>query len=392
MRRKYCIPLLVMLLLSSEAWAEVVVIMRRSAQTPGRYVRIGDIARVDGPKDQVREVAMTVLGPAPERGEIREISRWDVESRLFEMGVAAKVSFSGNSRVLVRGDGAPAGRVDHDQPLGELLPSPSRREAPMEAAAGIPSRPAPVAKPAPMTVARDADDRPAAAPGRLTGDAGARVGKTISHYFAERYRSGKSKRSDIEVEAQVVSASSDIPYSAYEITVADAGGHIPGKATLRLTVRDTDDAQPRDVDVVADTAVYGKTLVAARNIPRGETLDHSDVAVARVKMESGESYLPPNPKSAAGRETRRPFRIGEVIPPAEAPAGAAVKRGDLVVMKTGGKGWGIQSRVKAHGAGGPGDIITVEDVTNKAKYPARIVGPGTVEVVVKHDSHGIVRK
>lgn len=395
MRAKYCIPLLVLLFLTSEAMAEVVVIMRREAETPGRFVRVGDIARVDGPREQAREVAMTILGPAPERGEVREISRWDVESRLFEMGVSAGVSFSGNSSVMVRGDGAPAQRRDDGVALEALLPvmPQARLTAEETSAPAVRSvTPAPLAKPAPAPVERRESGRPADARDALTGDARARVGKEIGHYFAERYRSAKNGRSDIEVEAAVLSASAGIPYAAYEIKVEKADGRIPGKAALRLAVRDTDSSAPRAVDVVAETTVYGSALVAARNISRDETLDKSDVAVARVKMESGAGYLPPNPRSAAGRETKRQFKAGEVILAADAPFGAAVKRGDLLVMKTEGRGWGIQSRVKAHGTGAPGDIITVEDVKNKTKYPARIVGPGTVEVVVRHDSHGIVKK
>jgi flagella basal body P-ring formation protein FlgA len=144
--------------------------------------------------------------------------------------------------------------------------------------------------------------------------------------------------------------------------------------------------------VEAETEVFGKALVAIRNIPRGESMMKDDVAVQRVRMESGKSYLPPNAETAVGREARRSFKAGEVILASEAPVGDAVKRGSLVVMKTEGRGWDVQSKVKALGAGAVGDIITVEDMNNKTKYPARITGPGTVAVVVRHDPHGVVKK
>ncbi|MCD7897155.1 MAG: hypothetical protein LUG50_10870, partial [Planctomycetaceae bacterium] len=109
MRWKSSILILFLLLTTTLAWAEVVVIIRREAQSAGKYIRIGDIARVDGPQDQVREVAATILGPAPSHGEPRNITRWDIENRLLEMGIMAKVAFSGNDHVRVLGSGTGGG-------------------------------------------------------------------------------------------------------------------------------------------------------------------------------------------------------------------------------------------------------------------------------------------
>lgn len=386
MMRKACISLIPLLLLAAPAFAEVVVIVRREAQPSGNYVRVCDIARVDGPEEQAREVALTVLGPAPVRGETREITRWDIETRLYEMGVNAKVSFSGNDAVQVLGVDAPRRRYDDAsfQPLGDVSEAGRPRVgAWMDGAQGGADRPS-AARPAQAPFRPEAPER-----GRDRfadpGDEGkARVARAIGDYLADRYRAG-GRRADIEVAASVVGATDSVPASAHEILVEDAEGKIPGRAKLTLSVRDEADSPPRRVTVSADTEVFGLALVAGRSLSKGESLRPADVNVARVRMEWGQSYLPPKAKAVVGREAKRALRPGDVLLAEDAVMGEAVKRGQLVIVDTMGKGWRLQTKAKAHGGGAVGDIVTVEDLETRAKYPVRIIAPGTVSVVVNKD-------
>lgn len=404
MKGKSLIMLLAVVLTATMARAEVVVIMRREAQSSGRYVRVCDVARVDGPKDQAKEVALVVLGPSPYRGETREITKWDIESRLFEMGIDARVTFTGNDMVRVFGDGAP-GRAEYggdDTAFQPLYPVPERRErADWEwgrsggsEVAGIDvyrSRGRPE-KPAPRPYEPRAEDEYGRA--SLAGEAKRRVELAVANYFADQYKNSRSRRSDIEVEAKVLSASSNIPYTAFDMKVEEAveGSRVPGKATLRLMVKEKEGDPFREVTVVADTDVYGDALVAARHLSRGELLEQRDVMVTRIRMEAGKGYLPPNPSSVVGRETKRSFKPGEAILAVEAVPGDAVKRGSQVVVENKGKGWMVQTKAKALGGGAVDDVITVQDTTNKNKYQARITAPGTVTAILKRDAHGILEK
>ncbi len=385
MRGKLVIPLLLLVLLAPTARAEVVVIIRREAQSSGRYVRVCDIARVDGDGDAAREVAMTILGPAPARGETHEFSRWDVESRLYEMGVETNITFTGNDVVRVFGDGAGSTQHYGGGYQQELLPLPQQSGLPT-AAVSAPGARSPELRVRQAQGATEPRDSSQSALKRdlLAPEARTRVGLAISSYIADQYR--EAKRPDIEIESKVLAADNDIPYSAYEVRVAEAvEARIPGKALMRLVVKDTAQSEPRTVTVSADTQVYGLSLVAARTVMRGEVLDKRDVAVTRVKMESGKMYLPPNPSKAIGLEVQKTFRPGEVILAQDAVMGAAVKRGNMVVVKNEGKGWEILSKGKALGDGGIDDIITVEDSSTRAKFYARITGPNTVAVVLKKD-------
>ncbi len=392
-----------MLLTSTPAWAEVVVIIRREAQSAGKYIRVGDIARVDGPQDQVREVAATILGPAPSHGESRNITRWDIENRLLEMGIMAKVAFSGNDHVRVLGSGAGGGSAgsqsyrDQEFEYQPLNPVPAtslngtRRNRDFGTDSGAPvssrSPAAPSADGAarPGTVQFELSQPQGSSAGRLGGDVSSRVAGVISTYIGERYRSGKN-RPDVEVETRILSIEGSITPDVNEIAVEEAlDGRVPGKAELRLRLRDRDGSAPRFVSVVAETTVFAPALVAVRNISRGESLSARDFGVTRIKMESGKAYMPPNPAVVEGRESTRSMRPGEPLLAQDAQPGEAVKRGTMVIVKAVGKGWEIQSKAKAQGSGTVGDIITVEDSNNRNKFPARIIGRGMVEVIVNRD-------
>lgn len=397
MLRKLCIHCVLLMLLTSEAWADVVLIMRREAEASGNYIRICDIARVEGPRDQTEEIAMIVLGRTPGKGQIREFTRWDIEYRLFEMGIRARVTFTGNDMVRVFGDGGGRrfGEAADESTFPGLVPLNLERisQAPFDSSRGDPRRESAgwertgkdgtiAALPyKPAARAFEPRENPAALLDAMSSDARIRIGNVLSEYLA-----GKYPRSDIEVEAKLVSVDGEIPSGAYEVKVLDAvSGQVPGRATLRLSVKKQIDDEPRNVVVAADTTVFGLAPVAARQLNRGELLNQRDVLITRVRMESGKAYLPPSSKSVSGREMKRSLKAGEPVTAADAVPGEAVKRGDLVVVDTTGKGWQIRTTAKALGSGMVDDLIQVEDVGTKAKYTARITGRGEVSAMAKKD-------
>lgn len=385
MRRILTISFLVMMLAQSMALADVVLIVRREAEASGNYVRICDIARVEGPRQQADEVSRTVLGPTPPRGKALEISRWDIESRLYEMGIAARIIFTGNDSVKVLGNGASSPFAyadsvalrDLDQPYNPSDPLSMRLgggagggmdgTGSLAASGGTGERMGP----------------PSSRRGNplegMTAEARDRVGKIISHYLAAKY-----DRADIEVEAMLTAVSSAIPYSVFDIEVdKPVNGQIPGRATLQLKVKDDRNEPARLVTVDADTSVFALAPVAAKPLPKGEVLQAQDVAVQRVRMESGKTYLPPRAKAAAGRQLTRELKKGDPILASDAVPTQAVKRGDTVQVTSSSAGWTLTGSGVAMGGGMPGEVIQVQDSSTKTKYDARITEPGVVEIIVK---------
>lgn len=391
MRQKICITLLLFMICTAEAWADVVVIMRREAEASGNYVRVCDIARVEGPKEQANEVALIVLGPTPPRGQTHQITRWDIENRLFEMGVAASVTFTGNDMVRVFGGGASTRHFDDGltRPLQDLSPViPFDGEtvgrtlgAPMDSTDRLSAREEPAKPIKPAAKVIEASLSPAAMADSLSATARSRIGDAISGFLA-----GKYSRADMEIEARVLTLGDAIADSVHEVKVEEAiGGRVPGKATLRLSIKDTPESPARSVMVSADTEVFGLAPVATRQLTRGELLEPRDVTVSRVRMESGKGYLPPNPDAVIGRALKKNVKPGEPILAVDAVQAEAVKRGNLVVVIASGAGWEVKTIGKAMGGGGVGELITVEDSATRAKYPARISGPGTVTMIVPKD-------
>lgn len=376
MRRISLILLIMLALPVREAWADVVVIIRKEAEAVGNYVRVCDIARVEGPKDQATEVGLTVLGPTPPKGQPLEISKWEIESRLFEMGVTANIVFSGNDSVRVHGSGPR---------LRDYAPEP-------ELARLQPASPAP-ALDLGDTAAKNAAKRQGEDKGKqsakqaqserpidgMTSHAKDRVGQLVSAFLSKQYQ-----RPDVEVEAKLFSVTDAVAYSAHEIEVVEAlEGRVPGRASLRLRVRDDVTSEDREVTAVVDASVFGLAPVAKRQLFPGEILDPADVAVRRVKMEAGKSYLPPSPKSVDGLEIKSGLTAGAPILASQTVPTEAVKRGDTVATEVSGTGWKIQGSAKALAGGRLGEVITVQDSSTKKKYPGRIVGRGKVSLSTK---------
>lgn len=393
MLRTVAIALTLLLLGISQALADVTVIVRREAEAGGNYVRVCDVARVEGPREQAAEVAKIVLGPTPEMGETRDITRWDIESRLYEMGIGVKVSFSGNDMVRVFGNGAVRrGMLAEDVRLGGL--NPFFEQGPATAAsgggnaassAGVPSfaaaqsvmtATAPNAQPSAPAAARTAKAAPPLE--GMTANARERLGMAVAHYLSGRYN-----RPDVEVEARVLSVSDVVPAAAHEIQVREAvNGQAPGKALFRVLVRDEAEGPPREIMVSASTEVYAMAPVAARPLYKGEEIGPRDVRVTKVRMESGKAYLPPNLKTVIGREPVRNIPVGEPLLASEVVVADAVKRGEVVQNLVSDGDWMVRSSGKAMSDGKIGDLITVEDTSTKARYQARVTGRKMVAIVV----------
>ncbi|GEM_PF-2253854 len=397
MRKITLISLFMLLFTQTPAWAEVVVIVRQQAEATGNYVRICDIARVEGPKELALEVSKTILGPTPPRGQVVEITRWEIEHRIYEMGLHTQVSFTGNDVVRVSGNGVPSSRgqdafADEGTPgyvkpfMAEQLVKEDRSRLARD------TSPATVRKNPEMPGPRDVADSlpqmgemPTAAarprnPLALTSEtAKERVANAAANYIAARYR-----RPDVEVEAKVLSVNAVVPDDAREIVVEEAlDGRVPGRAVLAVKVVDFDGKRLNPIEVSIDSEVYALAPVAAKPLYKGDVLNPRDVLVTRVKMKSGLSYLPPDRKAVEGREMQKHVSPGTPILATDATPTAAVKRGTLVVVEAQGKGWKMQASAKALGTGNLGDLIYVEDVSSKAKYQARVTGQGTVTALPK---------
>jgi flagella basal body P-ring formation protein FlgA len=366
-----------MALLMPVALADIVVIVRRQAESAGNYIRVCDVARVEGPREAAREVAETIIGPTPEKGQEREITRWEIESRLYEMGLSATVTFSGNESVRVSGNGAPSGRrEDAGFVPGEL--EPVALASVTEAAT---TDPGDYGRARRTAAARsDAEIPQSATPANEDVSARQRIGAEVSRYLASRYN-----REDIEVRAKVISLSEGLSPGEEFIVAEAVGGRMPGKAEVALKVVGPEADEGRRIIAVLDTEIYALAPVATKPLYKGDVIAARDVAIDRVKMRAGQAYLPPDAMAAVGREVQRPIKPREPILPSDAKNVDAVKQGMNVYVDNRGVGWSVQAVAKALGGGNVDDIITVENPGTRHRYRARIIGPGRVTSLIEPD-------
>ena len=364
---------------ASRASAEVIIIVRNWTETSGSYVRVCDIARVEGPSEEVAEIAKAVIGPTPPKGQTREITRWEIEQRLAEMGLEARVMFSGNETVKVFGNGAvPAAVHVLDQEFDEagLLPMPASGRTVPAASKGAENILAAPAKPATLPAITKAEKK---TPVRDDIDAATkiRVSQAIENYICDLY-----SRPDVEIVAKQLELSGLIPADAFELKVEEAlGGKVPGKADLALRVLDAPDAAPRRVLAKAEVEVSALAPVAARQLPKGARMGTKDVHMIRIKMQPGLVYMNPDIKALANRELVRPLAPGTPILASDTVEAAAVRRGDMMTVQAAGRNWTVKGNGKALSDGKVGDIIGVEDSSNKTKYSARVTGRGEAELI-----------
>lgn len=373
MRRLLSIALMLLALLPAYARADVVVIVRREAKAAGNYVRVCDVARVEGPREQAGEISSAIIGPTPYAGESMEISRWDIESRLYELGIAHKIIFSGNDVVRVLGMGTQYRYPGEGEAfsLAQLADAHIPSAAPAVQAVGRQSSAA-------ADRARDRTLRATGYLGNLAPESLELINRAVSEYLGKQY-----SRSDIEIENFPRRLSAPLPARFTEVQVEWGKGSVPGSAQLQLRVREDGDAQVKTVMLDTEVDVYALAPVAARPLSKGESLEAKDVTLQRIRMEPGQGYFTPDPKSVAGRELKRSLKKGEPVLPSETSMPNAVKQGDEVINRTASNGWQLTAVGKALGSGNIGEIIQVQDPTTKAKYDARIIGPGMVEVVLK---------
>lgn len=385
MRRFIYISLFLLLLIPSTARADIVIILRQQAEAAGNYIRVCDIARIEGPRELAVEVAKTVLGPTPARGEVREITRWEIEHRIYEMGLETIIAFTGNDTVKVTGNGPPSHRPDYSEMDGIELDRQDMAIAPREKEVRAVEPPAGKSAPSafvdPSAEKGKAENRagkneanrhnPLA---ELSGESRETLTRTLSEFLANQYG-----RPDVDVEIRLTSLSDGIPAAIAGATVIEAlEGRIPGKASLAVRYVDSAGKESKALTVGIEADVYALAPVAAKPLYKGDVLTAGDILVARVKMKSGSTYLPPDAKIAEGREVQKALQTGTPILATDAIPTAAVKRGATVSVDSSGKGWRLQATAKALGSGEIGDIIAVEDISTKAKYQARVTGHGIV--------------
>lgn len=156
------------------------------------------------------------------------------------------------------------------------------------------------------------------------------------------------------------------------------GGTAPftGSQTLALF----DDAGKKLFDVSAEAALPPSVVVVQKNLPTGTIIHASDVALKPIMAVNPGVQPFHSLEEVVGRQTTWAIPAGTILSRTGVQRPQVVRRGDAVTLYARTAGVRVRTTVRAREAGGLGDLITVESLTDRSPFFARITGVQEAEV------------
>lgn len=134
-------------------------------------------------------------------------------------------------------------------------------------------------------------------------------------------------------------------------------------------------------------AVTGQAVVAARALEAGRMIQPGDVELRTMRRfpSLGKPELE-DLQTVFGAKLRRAVAAGQVIQAEDLDLVQSIRAGSTVRVSVISGGAEIRFEAQAETAGRVGDRIWVRNPMNGRRFQARVVGPGSVELVVGGDS------
>jgi len=156
----------------------------------------------------------------------------------------------------------------------------------------------------------------------------------------------------------------------------------PGrKRTGRTTVgvRCTD-SKPWSLYVPVTVSIMGQTVVATRDLLRGELVTAADVRLEQQDLTRLHSGYLSALDLAVGKRVKRTIRQGGIIKPTQIVAPTLIKKGAEVTITVNSNRIQVRTKGKALGSGGPGERIRVRNLSSNKVLEATVVSAGIVQV------------
>lgn len=179
---------------------------------------------------------------------------------------------------------------------------------------------------------------------------------------------------DVEVNVREVALPDGAPED-YVAAVPDPGARLGRPIRVTLVP-----ATGRRLRATATLEVRGTTVVAARDLARGATLEAADVECVEGVLVDVPIRRLPTGEQAIGSRVLRPVPAGGVLGPGSLVLRRAVKPGDRVTAIAIAGAVQVSAELEAADGGDPGDVIRVVNRETRRSLRGRVIGDGTVEV------------
>ncbi len=318
--------------------ADVTVSLRETAGIAGDYVRLEQVAEVDGDETEMKRVAGLYLGPVPPAGEIRKITRAQIRNRLLEVGLARMVRLIGSDAVMI-----------------------SRRKPGM---IRLPATTCSQSKKRSVRIKQN--DRTRKLLTHLAGQA------------VRRYMERSMQRDDLELNITVENLKGEMnPQTGNMVMERILSGRLPGRARVMLQSKSEPGEIRAKFTAMVEVRAFAQVLFLRRSLQRGQMLQPEDLMIRKTELKQNIAYMPLDPKALAGRQAARFLRAMSPLKHGDLEIPAAVVKDQLITVKTMAGAFNVTMRVRSLGTARPGELVTVENLDSKKQFMVRVTGFGT---------------
>jgi flagella basal body P-ring formation protein FlgA len=307
--------------------------LRRQVVAASAVVTLGDVAQIfSNDAGETAELCGLELFSAPLPGVQRFVRLREIQDALELSGLSlARHTFSGSSQVAIEG---PAVQT----------PAPSPRPRPA----------------APIDAARLR---------RAVRDA------IIKHL---REQTGAEEGWTVELTLTREQLQSLAAAGAWNVS----GGQGPwtGEQAFQLTFESPDGNG--EMRLTAQVGLPPKVVVAVRALPRGAVIHASDVELRTAPVtKDADAFTTVD--DVVGMEATAAIHAGQVLDSSALHAPLLVRRGEVVTVYARSAGIRVRTTARARDNGSAGELITVESLTDRKPYYARVSGVQEVEVFAR---------
>ncbi len=328
---------------------ELLVTLRPAAAAVGAFVRLDEVAELDGAR--AAEAAGVLLGRAPLAGQAQALTARTVGLRLEEEGFdARRFEVVGAAETVVRLATAPAGTA---------APAAPAKSAPATAVRPAPAKPAPAGP-------SDEELRQAAS-AWLRASLAARLGCPAD-----------------DLDVQVASVRQSGLAGALDGLKADVqwpSGRVRlGRQNAAIVLTEGDRPAGR-LQVSLDAGVLRTVPVATRDLTAGRSISADDVGSARVRLTDLAMEIPTDAAVLPGMLVERPIKAGAAFDVRQLARQNVVRRGQPVTLVSEAGGVRITETVVARSDAALGEPVTVERIGGrKQQLVGKAAGQGIVRM------------
>lgn len=326
------VVLALMALACSGAALTAEIELRREGRSEGSIVRLGDVATIRSIDSQeAAALASTELFPAPPTGQQRFVRVRELQDLLLLRGVQLQQHrLTGASQVTIRG-------------------AESRAEASQETLSQ------PVIK---------------------------KAERQVSEAIVQWLQQASGGPEKWSVAVQLDDAQARLVTKALG-NLSAVGGSAPAVGRQTFEVTAGNGLKAERFSVQAEVSLPLSVVVTTHSIPRGAVIGPTDVRLEPGTPGEAKSDSFHAVEEILGSETAQALAEGAVIPKRAVRPPLLVRRGELVTVYARAAGINVRTAARAREDGSQGELVSVESLTDRRGFIARVCGIRELEVFAR---------